>query len=224
MESNKAEEYLACMIKNYEKSSSETKENYELRCQYLRKVELAKCQIEIEYKLDNLWWSNQISFTDKVAFYNLAKKYDNLKERKKSKNISKENSFFKKYINLLKKIKLDEVKVKSVEELTKEVTNEYNQNDYENYQFEDYENYASDEQLRIEEERKIQEEQLRIKQERKNQKAYENAQKREERKRKRNEQRKNRELKKQKAKEEARIEEELLVDNLYPKTKNNKNL
>lgn len=227
MESNKAEEYLACMAKDYEKSSSETKENYELRCQYLRKVELAKCQIEIEYKLDNLWSSNQISFTDKVAFYNLAKKYDNLKERKKSKNISKENSFFKKYINLLKKIKLDEVKVKSVEELTKEVTNEYNQNDYENYQFEDYENYdnyASDEQLRIEEERKIKEEQLRIKQERKNQKAYENAQKREERKRKRNEQRKNRELKKQKAKEEARIEEELLVDNLYPKTKNNKNL
>ena len=33
----------------------------------------------------------------------------------------------------------------------------------------------------------------------------------------RNEQRKNRELKKQKAKGEARIEVELLVDNLYPK-------
>lgn len=31
-------------------------------------------------------------------------------------------------------------------------------------------------------------------------------------------------MKKQKAKEEARIEEELLVDNLYPKTKYNKNL
>ena len=33
-----------------------------------------------------------------------------------------------------------------------------------------------------------------------------------------------REAEREKQKEEARIEEELLVDNLYPKTKNNKDL
>lgn len=245
MVSNKAEEYVLCMAKDYERSLNETRANYELRCQYLRKVELAKYQIEIEYKLDNAWSSNQINFTDKIVFYNFAKKYENLKERKKAEdrenNLKRKNTL-KNPINLLKKIKIDEVKVKSVEELTKEVTNEYDQNDYENYQFEDFENYNNysdynnynsmevpnfqeQEQIRIEEERRLkEEEQLRIKQEIKEKRAYEKAQKREARNRKRAEHRKRKELERQKAKEEARIEEELLVDNLYPKTKNNKNL
>lgn len=234
MVSNKAEEYVLCMAKDYERSETETRENYELRCQYLRKVELAKYQIEIEYKLDNLWSSNQINFTDKIVFYNFAKKYENLKERKKAEkreNNSKREIHFKNPMDLLKKIKIDEVKVKSIEELTKEVTNGYEQKDYENYQFEDYANYNSTENFSLQEqkrkeaeERRIKEEQLRIKQEKREKKAYERAQKREERNRRRAENRKNKELEKQKAKEEARIEEELLVDNLYPKTKNNKNL
>ncbi len=234
MVSNKAEEYALCMAKDYEKTPAETRENYELRCQYLRKVELAKNQIEIEYKLDNLWSSNQINFTDKIVFYNLAKKYENLKERKKAEkreNKSKIQSPLKNPMDLLKKIKIDEVKVKSVEELTKEVTSGYEEKDYENYQFDDFRNYdtadnfALQEQMRKEEEeRRLREEQLRIKQEKREKKAYERAQKREERNRRRSEHRKNKELEKQKAKEEARIEEELLVDNLYPKTKNNKNL
>lgn len=239
MVSNKAEEYVYCMTKDYEKSLNETKMNYELRCQYLRKVELAKYQIEIEYKLDNLWSSNQINFTDKIAFYTFAKKFENLKERKKAENREsssqkslREKNILKNSINLLKNIKIDEVKAKSAEEITKEVTDGYEQNSYENYKFEDFENYDKIEKSILEEKQKeleaeeirLKEEQLRIKQEKKEKRAYEKAQKREEKNRKRAESRKNKEIERQKAKEEARIEEELLVDNLYPKTKNNKNL
>lgn len=235
MVSNKAEDYVLCMAKDYERSASETKLNYELRCQYLRKVELAKAQIEIEYKLDNIWNSNQINFTDKIMFCRFAQKYENLKERRKAEQREnnsqvKRNIKLKNPIELLKKIKIDEVKVKSIEELTKEVTEIHNQNDYENYQFEDYESYNGvteqdlEEQRIKEEQERILRDQIRIKQEIKDKKAYEKAQKREARNKKRAEQRKNKELERQKAKEEARIEEELLVDNLYPKTKNNKNL
>lgn len=240
MISNKADDYVLCMSKEYEKSENETKPNYELRCQYLRKVELAKAQIEIEYKLDNLWNSNQITFTDKVIFYNFAKKYENLKEKKKTEereNKSKEKVGLKNPLNILKKIKIDEVKVKTVEELAKEVEEYQNQNDYENYQFEDYDNYQNysafnsklteqeiEEQKIKQEQEEMVLEQIRLKQELKDQKNFEKAQKKEERIKRREEKRKSKELKKQKAKEEARIEEELLVDNLYPKTKYNKNL
>lgn len=232
MTSNKAESYLYCMTKEYERSEGETKANYELRCQYLRKIELAKAQIEIEYKLDNMWTTNQINFTDKIVFYNFAQKFENLKEKRKAEqraNETKENKKrkFKSPIDLLKKIKIDEVKVKSAEEIAKEVNIQEN---YENYQFEDYEKYNKISEQEIEEQ-KIREEQenmlkeqLRLKQELKEQKAYEKQQRRKEKNKKRVEQRKNKELEKQKAKEEARIEEELLVDNLYPKTKYNKNL
>lgn len=235
MISNKADDYVFCMAKEYEKSEGETKPNYELRCQYLRKVELAKAQIEIEYKLDNLWSSEQINFTDKIVFYNLAQKYENLKEKRK--NEERENPDKKKEksrgpLNLLKKIKIDEVKVKSIEELTKEVTE--NQNDYDNYQFEDYKAYDNynnkfteqdlEEQRIKQEQEEMLLEQIRLKQELKDKKITEKNQKKEERIRRREEKRKSKEMKKQKAKEEARIKEELLVDNLYPKTKYNKNL
>lgn len=232
MTSNKAESYLYCMTKDYERSEGETKANYELRCQYLRKIELAKAQIEIEYKLDNMWTTNQINFTDKIVFYNFAQKFENLKEKRKAEqraNETKENKIrkFKSPIDLLKKIKIDEVKVKSAEEIAKEVNIQEN---YENYQFEDYEKYNKiseqelEEQKIREEQENMLKEQLRLKQELKEQKAYEKQQRRKEKNKKRVEQRKNKELEKQKAKEEARIEEELLVDNLYPKTKYNKNL
>lgn len=237
MISNKADDYVMCMAKEYEKSEGETKPNYELRCQYLRKVELAKAQIEIEYKMDNLWSSDQINFTDKIVFYKLAQKYENLKEKRKNEereNPTKKVKKFQSPLNLLKKIKIDEVKVKSIEELTKEVTELKNQNDYENYQFEDYKTYDNfnnklteqdiEEQKIKQEQEEILLEQIRLKQELKDKKANEKNQKKEERIRRREEKRKSKEMKKQKAKEEARIEEELLVDNLYPKTKYNKNL
>ncbi len=235
MTSNKAEDYLYCMTKEYERSEGESKANYNLRCQYLRKVELAKAQIEIEYKLDNMWTTNQINFTDKIVFYRFAQKFQNLKEKRKAEqraNGKKQNEKIKlkSPIDLLKKIKIDEVKVKSVEDLTKEVENTQNSNDYENYKFEDYEKYNSISEQELEEQRIKEEqenmlkEQQRIKQELKEQKVYEKKQRRKEKNKKRVEQRKNKELERQKAREEARIEEELLVDNLYPKTKYNKNL
>lgn len=235
MSSNKAEEYALCMAKEYERTLGETKLNYKLRCQYLRKIELAKLQIEIDYKLDNVFSSSQITFTDKIAFLKYANAFENIRFKKKLENRQNNNKLeikfdLKKVIELFKKFKVEEVKVKSVEELTKEISDTQNNKDYENYQIEEYKDYSQmtreereEEQIRKEQEEMIRQ-QIKLKKEIKEQKAYEKEQRRKERNKKRLEQKKNREIKKQKAREEARIEEELSVDNLYPKTKYNKNI
>lgn len=227
MSSNKAEDYVSCMSSEYEKNPGENNLDYTLRCQYLRKIELAKKQIEIEYKLENAWNSKQITFTDKIAFWKFAKAFDDLKARKKNETGKVINKPIKIFESLMKKIKVDEVKVKSVEELAKEVKTE---SDYENYKFEDYEKHDRMTELELEEQRIKQEQeemikaQIKFKKELKQQKAYEKEERRKEKNKKKLEQQKNKEMERQKAKQEARIEEELLVDNLYPKTKYNKNL
>lgn len=230
MSSNKAEEYVLCMTKEYDITPGESKTNYELRCQYLRKVDLAKNQIEVEYKLENAWKSNQITFTDKIVFSKYANAFGSVKNKKndtEKKNINLNKFDVKKITDFIKKFKPEQVKAKSVEELTKEVDGE---SEFENYHIDEIKDYSKmsreereEEQIRREQEEMIRQ-QIKLKKELKEQKALEKEERRKERNKRRLEQKKTRELRRLKAKEEARIEEEIMVDNLYPKTKYNKNI
>jgi capsular exopolysaccharide synthesis family protein len=243
--SHKADEYVKCMAKEYEKMPDESQKDYIIRCQHLRKFELLKSQIEIEYKLENILKTNHITLTDKIELRKFAKLYDinNLKHKKIYNEINQENNETKKNviqkcISLLQNIKVEQVRVKSVEELEKEVSElqkkqkdlqeqtfyrTQSENNYSNLnEYEREELAIQEEQKKLLYEQKI--EQERIKQEKREKKLQERINKKQEKIKRREETRKNKEIEKQKAKEEARIEEELLVDNLYPKTKNNKNL
>lgn len=247
MISNKAETYVKIMTEEYKKTPTELQKDYIARCQYLRKIELLKAQIEIDYKIENLWKSQRINLTDKITINNFAKIYgvnnnkDNKKEEPKQpedKNNTKVFDFVtEKVSNIISNIKFEEVKAKSVRELEKEINDSKNVDDYakreESYnpqpqnqhfvdEYELEEQLIREEQARMLYEQKI--EQERIKQEKKEKKLLEKNQKKEEHLKKKEERRKNKELKKEKAKQEAKIEEELLEDNLYPKTKNNKDL
>lgn len=255
--SNKAESYIKCITQEYEQMPEEDKKEYETRCQFLRKQELRKELIEIEYNLDNLWNVKRMNFTDKIVMNRFAGLYD--EETKvpflRSKELKVENSLennnpkikdgvrfnkiknaFSYQINKIKEnlsnLKIEQVKVKSVEEIQKEVMNSES-TDYNNISIDEYKeekkNFEELENKKAEEERKRELEffkekkreermiQKRISQDEKRAKKMEKIKKREET-------RKSKELEKQKQKQEARIEEELLVDNLYPKTKNNKDI
>ena len=270
MTSNKADIYAKCMAKDYEIIPGEEKNEYEKRCKNLRKQELRDGLIEIEYILDGLWKSKTISFTDKLVMNRFAGIYDssikllkdkslNLEEMDRSSKFDKlkraveNNKLTKAFIRnignireKLSNIKVKQVKVKTVEEIQKEVL-ENNKNisndDYDNMSIEEYYNENTNQNININYNKNIEEiDYKKVEAERKRELEFFKEQKREEkmiqkriameerkakkieRKKKREEVRKNKELEKQKQRQEAKIEEELLVDNLYPKTKNNKDI
>lgn len=212
MISNTAEIYINTMAKEYEKREDESKKDYEIRCKRLRKKELEESEIEIEYKIDNLWKNKNLSLTDKVLIRYFAKNYEikdefksNIEMKKSIDNKNFYNDVIKKAENELEKISQENEKIMINEEL---VENEFEK--------------LKEEMEKAEEKKKLEKKKQNI--EKRNEKKELSKQKKKNRIKKIEENKRKKEEQKEKAKEEARIEEELLEDNLYPKTKNNKNI
>ena len=212
MISNTAETYINTMAKEYEKREDESKKDYEIRCKRLRKKELEESEIEIEYKIDNLWKNKNLSLTDKVLIRYFAKNYEikdelksNIEMKKSIDNKNFYNDVIKKAENELEKISQENEKIMINEEL---VENEFEK--------------LKEEMEKAEEKKKLEKKKQNI--EKRNEKKELSKQKKKDRIKKIEENKRKKEEQKEKAKEEARIEEELLEDNLYPKTKNNKNI
>ena len=195
-----------------------------------------------------------MNFTDKMIMKKYADKFNNkeleeeiLKEKngEKTSLIDGVKEFAHNRIddikNALGKLKVEQVKIKSIEELENEVEQENKKEIEGQYDLTDIEysqNVVSDEEFsknlkaeyeRQKEERKKELEVLRkIKKEKQEFKKREKIEakkiKQEAKRFKREELRKNKRLEREKQKYESRIEEELMDDNLYPKTKNNKNI
>ena len=249
MTSNKAEIYVRCMTEKIEKEPDETHVEYVVRCQEMRKAALMDADIELEYKVDDIYSSRKMSFTDKLVMKKYADIYDNKKlvdkllneddkesivDRIKEYSIDKMEGLKEFFGNL----KVEQVKAKSIEELEneiaedkKEIDGQYNLEDLEKEKLsdEEFSNNLKSEYERQKEERKQEAEVLKkIKKEKQEFKKREKIEakkiKQEAKRFKREELRKNKILEKEKQRVEARIEEELLDDNLYPKTKHNKNL
>ena len=250
--SNKAESYVMCMAKEYEKVFGEKNKDYIARCKRLRKAELKKAELDIEYKLENLWKTTKTKLSDKLAIKKFANLYEIDTRLKSDKEIMKSNEKKKVYSDIIKEsdkngeqesysnsnidFEEDELEreIREEEELLKKEQESYRleqekikQEKQEEQEKIKQEKKEEKERLRIE--RKI--EQERIKNERREQKEKqrqekqeENLRRREEKLKQKEELRKQKELEKEKQREEAKIEEELLVDNLYPKTKYNKDL
>ena len=226
MASNKAEAYVRCMVKEYDRLPGERKKDYISRCQNLRKLDLKKQDIEIEYQINNIWKSSEMKFTDKLVMKRFADYYENkfnsktfnVYRYKEKLSLSETNPVnqtefekddirtmarnnkekLKEYFN---NVEIDQVKIKSVEELEQEVVTARTK------KLEDF-----GEQQRYEKAMMKKHVQDQKKMERQEKKKIREASKR------------NKELERERQKEEARIEEELLGDNLYPKTKFNKDL
>ena len=228
MPSNKAESYVFCMSKDYPRNEGESRKNYIERCKRLRKMK----------------------FSDKIAMNKYAKMYG-IEKRKKDfeednfitnysdedyigedvNNFSKSKKYSKKSkgINPIKKIEVEQVKVKTVEEISKEVEEELNAKKSETFNLKFPEiDELNDSELQKQEKRKETEVLKKIQREknakRKKEVRAKRQKEREEKNKQRQEARKAKEIEREKKMEEARIEEELLVDNLYPKTKHNKDL
>lgn len=159
-------------------------------------------------------------------------------------DVKNQKNLFKK-INPLKKIEevkknitnVEQVKAKTIKELEEEIDNklneknEYVQENLFNSNFSEIiveENEVYNAELQKQERKKEAEVLRKIQKEKIAQKKKEEKTRREKRReekiRQREEQKRVREIEREKKIEEARIEEELLGDNLYPKTKYNKNL
>ncbi len=236
MASNKAETYARCITKEYDRLPGEKRIDYIIRCQELRRIELRKNDIELEYQLNNLWKSNDMRLSDKVVMNRFASVYETKLKSKTLQNMYRD-SYTNNFINTNKtesnhqsenttpkyeeddirtiaknnknkfkdyfdNVSIDQVKIKSVEELEQEVINKNNTRSLESFA----------EQQRAEKVAKKKQIQDQKKLERVEKKKLREASKR------------NKELEKERQREEARIEEELLGDNLYPKTKFNKDL
>lgn len=249
--SNKAEAYVLCMAKEYDKLPNESEKDYIVRCQRLRKKALAKVELDIEYKLDNLWKTKKMKLFDKISMNRFAKLYEINSKFKSDFEIlkSKENKKF--YDDVVKatenkldfkeknnKEKYDEIEKYEVEKNEKNIV--INEEKIKEEKIKEeiekirLEKIAEQEKIKAEKEQERLEkkqEQEKIRTEKKEQNELKRKEKREHRKRKKEEKlkvreelRKQKEMEREKQKEEAKIEEELLGDNLYPKTKNNKSL
>lgn len=219
--SNKAEQYAKAMATEFEQGEDETEKEYLVRCQRLRKKELEKAELDIEYKLDNLWKTRQISIIDKIAIKKFANLYDIDQKMKNDKEIlkSKKNKRF--YSDIIKGA---ENRLKRAEEKQAQKQNEMLEADKAQRQ----------EELRLEKEKieaEKREELERIKAEKKaeqeknkKEKEFQKQERKRERQKQREEQRMQKELERESKEREAQIEEDLLEDNLYPKTKYNKNI
>lgn len=238
IESRKADLYVNCMARDYMKKPDESKQSYIERCKQMRIEELYNFDIEIEYDVTALWENDKMKLVDKVSMNKFAKMYT-----VNSKEVVEENQK-QPILNPIKKIEevknnlvnIKQVKAKSVKEIAKEVENELNiqnnisnnmQMDFSEIIVEDVQdrNYQFQKEEETKQEAKILKKIQKEKHAKKRREEKAKKQKEKEKKfKKREEQRRAKELEREKKIEEARIEEELLVDNLYPKTKNNKNL
>ncbi len=214
--SNKADSYAYCMAKNYDRLPDENKNDYEIRCKRLRKQELAEANIELEYKLDDIWSTNKINLSDKAAMLHFSNKYEvNLKYKTEDELRKKhENEQF--YEEIIEKFD-------SKNEKEEENAENINSGIYELEKDEET-ILEMDKKIKKEEQKKLREEKSKLRKEKAEERKIERMKQKAEKMKKQEELRKQREEEKEKQKEEARIEEELLGDNLYPKTKYNRNL
>ena len=254
MTSNKAEIYVRCMSEKIEKQHGESHKEYLLRCQLMRQAALNDAEIEIEYKVDDIYSSRKMNFTDKMIMKKYADIYwdKNLKEDVERKQNGEKLSFIdnaKDFVHdkvsgikeVFGNLKVEQVKAKTIEELENEVEQESNREIEGQYDLTDSEysqeiikdeefskNLRAEYERQKEERRKELEVLKKIKKEKKEFKKREKIEQRkiklEAKRFKKEELRKNKIIEREKQKVEARIEEELMDDNLYPKTKNNKNI
>ena len=214
--SNKADTYAYCMSKNYDRLPNEKAEDYDLRCKRLRIKDLKESNIELEYKLNNIWTTNKINISDKLSMIHFSKIYEIDSKLKNDLELKKsmENRQF--YESILEKF--DSKSNIDAENIETENTGIYEiEKDEEDI-------LSIDKKVKQEEQRKLREEKNKLRKEKAEKRKIERKKIKEEKMRKQEEIRKQKEEEREKQKEEARIEEELLGDNLYPKTKNNKNL
>ncbi len=240
--SDKAESYALCISKEYEKEANETDKEFYTRSQRKRKVELEEANLEIVYKLDNLWKSNKINVFDKITLSKFAKMYEIEKNMKNDSEIQKSQKAKEFYDDIItgaeKRLEKAKKEDKKKAEKEKQVIEEdrkikQEQLKLEQQQFE-IEKRAAQERIKLEQENVKAEKRAeaeRLKEEKRKEREIEKIERKEEsirRKKEKEKQRKDakfqKELEKVKQREEAKLEEELLVDNLYPKTKHNKNL
>ena len=240
--SDKAENYVLALSKEFEKEAEEAEKQYNVRCQRLRKSELEKSELDIEYKLDNLWKTTKLNVFDKVQLNRLAKFYEIEATMKNDSEIIKSKKTKKFYTDIItgaeERLEKANKEDREKEESEKQVIEEDKKIKQEELKFEqqqfELEKRAAQERIRLEQENIRAEkkaEQDRIKEEKRKEREIERIEKKEESLRRRKEKQKQKEeakfqkeREKVKQREEAKIEEELLVDNLYPKTKHNKNL
>lgn len=232
--SNRADTYVLSMAKEYEKLEDETKEEYQIRCKRLRQEALREAEIDIEYKLDNLWKSDKITILDKFAVKHYANIYEVKESQKNYEEIEKSNQNKNFYIDIIQKVKS---KLESNTYVEEDDDGEETENSGV-YELEEGEDKFSEIAWKREEKQRRKEERARKKEERREklrekintqkelmlEKKEELAQKKYEKNKKQEELKRQREEEKERLREEARIEEELLGDNLYPKTKNNRSL
>lgn len=240
--SDKAESYALCISKEYEKESNETDKEFYTRSQRKRKIELEEANLEIVYKLDNLWKSNKINIFDKITLSKFAKMYEIENNMKNDLEIQKSQKAKEFYNNIIsgaeKRLEKARKEDKKKEEKEKQVIEEdrkikQEQLKLEQQQFE-MEKRAAQERIKLEQENVKAEKRAeaeRLKEEKRKEREIEKIERKEESIRRKKEKQKQREdakfqkeLERVKQREEAKLEEELLVDNLYPKTKYNKNL
>ncbi len=215
--SNRAESYVLSMAKEYDRLPNESKQDYIVRCQRLRKQELEEAEIDIEYKLDNLWKNNKISIPNKITLKNFANLYEIKESFKSNQEIEKSTENKKFYVDIVKTIK------SKLENNTVPVDDKYIEDENSGfYELEEGEEKVID----YEKEEKVKKRQERMEtfKEKLKEQTELFSQKREEKIKKQEELKRQKEEERQRLREEARIEEELLVNNLYPKTKNNRNI
>lgn len=231
--SNRADTYVLSMAKEYTKSIEETNEEYLIRCKRLRQEALQEAEIDIEYKLDNIWKSDKITLLDKFAIKRYANIYEVKESQKNHEEIVKSNQNKNFYIDIIQKVKSRLESNVYVEDNDDEETENSGV-----YELEEGEEKLSEITWKREEKQRKKEERLRKKEELREklrekisekrelmlEKKEEIAQKKHEKNRKQEELKRQKEEEKERQREEARIEEELLGDNLYPKTKNNRSL
>lgn len=242
MPSDMSEKYVMCMAEEYPKEDNENERDYIARCQRLRKGELEKLGIDIEYKLDNLWRTSKINISDKIALNKFAKAYEIDSTLKNDKEILKSKTARKFYSDIikgaekrLKNAHEEELKKEEEERITIEEDRKIKQEELELEQKQiEMERKAAQERIRLEQENikaEKRQEQENLKNEKRKEKEIKRIEKKEEKDRIRREKQKQKEESKikkemvrEKQREEAKLEEELLEDNLYPKTKFNKDL
>ena len=240
--SDKAENYALLISKEYEKESNESDKEFFIRSQRQRKLELEDANLEIIYKLDNLWKTRKINIFDKVQMKKFAKQYEIEKAMKNEAEIQKKQKAKDFYEDIIsgaeRRLEKSENEDKKRAEAEKQVIEEDRKIKQEQLKLEQHElemeKRAAQERIKLEQENVKAEKRAeaeRIKEEKRKEREIEKIGRKEENLRRKREKQKQKEdakyqkeLERLKQREEAKLEEELLVDNLYPKTKHNKNL
>ena len=214
-----ADYYVYCMTIEYDKLRHENDAEYAKRCQELRIKELGKADLEIQYKLSNLRQFKKINYVNKRELKKYARNYRNEilfrdEDKKKDQSVLAnimETSQNQKSENFIEgQYELSEFKEQEKAKLEQERKR------------------RSQERVLKEEKKKEKEVLKKIKKEKRLQKKKEKDEKqkklKEERELKRREARLKLRQRREEQEREAKIQEDLLEDNLYPKTKNYKNM